>query len=64
MHGCVMTSMQAEMVRAVFLLRYGTWRGLCHEMLTAYLLLLNMQAYQKNAIACMTRTLSLRGTYL
>lgn len=52
-------SMQADL-----LLRYEIWRGLHHEMLTACRLLLKVHAYQKNAIACMTRTLSLRGTYL
>ena len=31
MHGCAKTSMQAELVRAVFLLKYGKWRGLCQE---------------------------------
>lgn len=31
MHGCMMTSTQVELVRAVLLLRCGKWRGLCQE---------------------------------
>jgi len=61
MHVCMIPQ---DASRTVLLLRYETWRGLRYEMLTACLLFSKMQAYQKNAIACMTRTLSLRGTYL
>ena len=53
---------QPALVQAVLLVSSATWRGRRHEILDS--LPVSMQAYQKNAIACMTRTLSLRGTYL